>query len=375
MTVAGPLALSACGSAEQYNPPWLQSQQGAAPAPAPVPAQSAPSPKKPQTAAPVAPAATSQARTVTAGKNETLPALSRRVDVPSRFLIAENDLKSPYKLSEGQVLKVPAIRAHTVVAGETLTGIANRYGVDMTQLARINEIPAPYGVKVGQVLGIPLNEPKQPLPAAAREMAPTGQTATTQQQVQPSQPAPAEQTSPAAPDTQAASQASQPQAAPASSGTTAAATAATAAQSATATPAKAELSVEPPKRAGSLFGWPIKGKILTGFGVDAAGLRNDGINIQASPGSSVRAAENGVVVYAGNELKGFGNLLLIKHADGWMTAYAHNAELAVLRGDIVKKGQVIAKAGATGSVTSPQVHFEVRKDGTAVDPTQYMEKR
>ncbi|GAB3131299.1 peptidoglycan DD-metalloendopeptidase family protein [Novispirillum itersonii] len=281
---------------------------------------------------------------MTVGKGETLPSLARRLDIPSRFLIAENDLKSPYTLSEGQVLKVPAIRSHTVVSGETLTGISNRYGVDMTQLARINDIPAPYGVKVGQVLGIPQNEPKQPLPAAARDMAPVGQppaatpAPATEPQAQPAQPQPAAQT-----------------------GST--------------VPAKADMSVEPPKRAGSLFAWPIKGKVLTGFGVDAAGLRNDGINIQASPGSSVRAAENGVVVYAGNELKGFGNLLLIKHADGWMTAYAHNAELAVLRGDIVKKGQVIAKAGATGSVTSPQVHFEVRKDGAAVDPTQYMEKR
>lgn len=350
MTVAGPLVLAACGPADQYNPPWLQSQQphstsSSASAPS---APAATSAKKPQPApAPAAsgpPVATAQASTVTVGKGETLPALARRLDIPSRFLIAENDLKSPYTLSEGQVLKVPAIRSHTVVSGETLTGISNRYGVDMTQLARINDIPAPYGVKVGQVLGIPQNEPKQPLPAAARDMAPAGQSSAatpapaTEPQAQPAQPQPA-------------------------------------AQTASTVPAKADMSVEPPKRAGSLFAWPIKGKVLTGFGVDAAGLRNDGINIQASPGSSVRAAENGVVVYAGNELKGFGNLLLIKHADGWMTAYAHNAELAVLRGDIVKKGQVIAKAGATGSVTSPQVHFEVRKDGTAVDPTQYMEKR
>lgn len=368
MTVAGPLALSACGSAEQYNPPWLQSQQGATAAPAP--AQAAPLAKKPQTVTATAPAAPAQARTVTAGKNETLSALARRVDVPLRFLIAENELKSPYKLSEGQVLKVPAIRAHTVVAGETLTGISNRYGVDMTQLARINEIPAPYGVKVGQVLGIPLNQPKQPLPAAARDMAPAGQTAPAANQPVTTEPPPS---STAGSQTGTPDPQSPPATAPATS--PASAPNMPSPQSMAPAPAKAELAVEPPKRAGSLFAWPIKGKILTGFGVDAAGLRNDGINIQASPGSSVRAAENGVVVYAGNELKGFGNLLLIKHADGWMTAYAHNAELAVLRGDIVKKGQVIAKAGATGSVTSPQVHFEVRKDGTAVDPTQYMEKR
>lgn len=362
MTVAGPLALAACGPADQYNPPWLQSQQphstsSAASAPSAPAKKPQPAPA-PAPAASVTPVATAQAGTVTVGKGETLPALARRLDIPSRFLIAENDLKSPYTLSEGQVLKVPAIRSHTVVSGETLTGISNRYGVDMTQLARINDLPAPYGVKVGQVLGIPQNEPKQPLPAAARDMAPAGQSSAA---------APAHPPEPSEPKNASPAPAAEPQTQPAPPQP--------AAQTASTVPAKADMSVEPPKRAGSLFAWPIKGKVLTGFGVDAAGLRNDGINIQASPGSSVRAAENGVVVYAGNELKGFGNLLLIKHADGWMTAYAHNAELAVLRGDIVKKGQVIAKAGATGSVTSPQVHFEVRKDGTAVDPTQYMEKR
>ncbi len=373
MTVAGPLVLTACGSPEQYNPPWLQQQHtGGASAPQPAPA--APVKKPVQTAStPVAPQpvsqtaeAPAQARTVTVGKNETLAAVVRRTDVPGKFLIRENGLKEPYTLTEGQVLKVPAIRSHTVVSGETLTGISNRYGVDMTQLARINDIPAPYGVQVGQVLGIPQNEPKQPLPAAAQTMVPEGQKmAAATPEPQHTAPAPSSSSSqPPAADPQTPPQ---PQAAPPAPSAPP--------SSAASVPGKSDLSVEPPKRAGSLFAWPLKGKVLTGYGVDAAGLRNDGINIQASPGASVRAAENGVVVYAGNELKGFGNLLLIKHADGWMTAYAHNAELAVLRGDVVKKGQVIAKAGATGSVTSPQVHFEVRKDGSAVDPIQYMEKR
>lgn len=114
--------------------------------------------------------------------------------------------------------------------------------------------------------------------------------------------------------------------------------------------------------------------MISGYGPSDNGTRNDGINIAVLQGASVRAAENGVVVYAGSELKGFGNLLLIKHDGGWMTAYAHNDSLEVEKGQIVKKGQVIAKAGQTGNVSTPQLHFEVRKGSGPVNPLDYMEK-
>ena len=107
--------------------------------------------------------------------------------------------------------------------------------------------------------------------------------------------------------------------------------------------------------------WPVNGKIITGFGQRNDGTHNDGINLSVPQGTAVHAAESGVVAYAGSELKGYGNLVLLRHDNGWVTAYAHNDELMVKRGDKVQRGQVIAKAGRTGSVDQPQVHFELRQ--------------
>jgi murein DD-endopeptidase MepM/ murein hydrolase activator NlpD len=116
------------------------------------------------------------------------------------------------------------------------------------------------------------------------------------------------------------------------------------------------------------FLWPVNGKIVSPFGPKDGGLHNDGINIAAPLGTPIHASDNGVVVYAGNELRGFGNLLLVRHADGWVSAYAHCDALLVKRGDNVKRGQVIARVGQSGNVTSPQLHFELRKGAEAVDP-------
>lgn len=124
--------------------------------------------------------------------------------------------------------------------------------------------------------------------------------------------------------------------------------------------------------AGLNLRWPLKGKVISGFGNKPGGLKNEGINIAVPEGTSVRAADTGVVAYAGNELKGYGNLILIRHPGGYVTAYAHAKELFVKRGDKIERGAVIAKAGQTGSVSSPQLHFEVRKGATALDPMKYM---
>ncbi len=120
--------------------------------------------------------------------------------------------------------------------------------------------------------------------------------------------------------------------------------------------------------------WPASGKIIAGFGGRPDGTHNDGVNLSVPLGTEVHAAENGVVAYAGSELKGYGNLVLLRHDNGWVTAYAHNDELLVKRGDKVKRGQVIAKAGKTGSVDQPQVHFELRQGSRPVDPIPYLEK-
>jgi murein DD-endopeptidase MepM/ murein hydrolase activator NlpD len=117
----------------------------------------------------------------------------------------------------------------------------------------------------------------------------------------------------------------------------------------------------------------VKGPILSEFGSKPGGLYNDGINIASEQGTPVRAAENGVVVYAGNELKGYGNLILVRHADGWLTAYAHLDRMDVDRGKQVSKGQAIGTVGRTGNVQTPQLHFGIRRNEKAIDPRDYLD--
>ena len=157
-------------------------------------------------------------------------------------------------------------------------------------------------------------------------------------------------------------------------------------------PSKAVVAIEPPKpalqaakevestaslpaqpapaaAADAEFRWPAKGRVITGFG---GGASNEGINIAVPDGTPVKAAEAGTVAYAGSEVKGYGNLVLIRHDNGYVSAYAHNGEIDVKRGQRVTRGQLIAKSGQTGNVTSPQLHFEIRKGSTPVDPMKYL---
>ncbi len=127
---------------------------------------------------------------------------------------------------------------------------------------------------------------------------------------------------------------------------------------------------EPTGRKG--FVWPVQGKVVLKYGAGAGGLFNDGINIQADRGTPITAAENGVVTYVGNELRGFGNLILIKHADNYVTAYAHTENPLVARGDVVKRGQRISSVGSTGAVTFPQLHFEIRRGRKSSDPMKLL---
>lgn len=133
---------------------------------------------------------------------------------------------------------------------------------------------------------------------------------------------------------------------------------------------QAPVSVSPlPAVTGSLnFDWPLRGKVISEYGSLASGERNDGINIAATLGSPVHAAADGVVSYTGNELKGYGNLILIRHSGDYVTAYAHTETILVTRGDKVVRGQVIAYAGTTGGVDVPQLHFEIRHGTAPVNP-------
>jgi len=120
------------------------------------------------------------------------------------------------------------------------------------------------------------------------------------------------------------------------------------------------------------FRWPARGNVKIAYGVKTNGKANDGINIEVPANTPIKAAEDGEVTYSGNELKAYGNLVLIRHANGYITAYAHANELMVRRGDHVKRGQIIARSGSSGEVERPQLHFEIRKGSTPVDPAQFL---
>lgn len=120
------------------------------------------------------------------------------------------------------------------------------------------------------------------------------------------------------------------------------------------------------------FAWPLRGRVIAGFGSPVDGAANKGIDLAVAAGTDIHAAEDGVVLYAGDEIKDLGNLLLLRHRDGFLTAYAHTQSFAVKPGDTVRRGQVIAKSGQSGEVARPQLHFEIRKDHAPVDPAQYL---
>ncbi len=261
---------------------------------------------------------------VVVGAGDTVYALSRRYGVFVRAIIDANRLAPPYHLRVGQRVVLPRAREHVVRGGETLYGISRLNGVGVYELARANGLQPPYTIRAGQRLRVPPGEGRAGTGAGAKAAPGPRPAAAKKPSTRPKIP-------------------------------------------------KAPAAVpKPPPRSGRGFHWPLKGRVLSAFGAKARGLRNDGINIAAPRGAPVRAAENGVVAYAGNELRGFGNLLLIKHAGGWVSAYAHNQTLLVKRGDRVRRRQVIAKVGSSGSVSNPQLHFELRRGRRAVDPRKHL---
>jgi len=334
-----------------------------------------------------------KSRTVTVAVGDTIYGIARRYNVPARAIIARNGLTAPYALTVGQSLILDPARVHTVVRGDTLSQLAVTYNVEMRLIASVNDLQSPYVIRIGQELWIP-----DPFSIAAAPTARPGEMTVAQvEPVQNQAPVmPRAPTSdiraeslpplPGTPEPLPPAQAEAPTVAP----EPAAPVIETAPTPAPASPPAPAIEpapapepdvivppgpiAEPPARASARFSWPLRGKIIGTFGAVGAGLHNDGINIAAPLGSQVRAADHGVVAYAGSELKGFGNLLLIKHADGWTTAYAHNDKLLVNRGDEVKQGQVVAVVGKTGNVDSPQLHFEVRKGTQAMNPMEFLAK-
>lgn len=301
---------------------------------------------------------------------DTVFTLSRRSGVPTRAIIDANRLQAPYVLNPGDRLTIPAVRVHEVRSGDTASQLAQRYGVSLADLVRANGIEAPYIIRIGQRLVIP-GSAQQTQTAIAAAPIPTPIQRPVEQAALP--PPVVVQPMPAPP-------AGSPPSAgvpPVAVVTPPPAQSQTPAQTPAPQPAppvpSALTAPEPvdPARAGR-FLWPVRGVVVSDYGPKPGGLQNDGVNIAAPRGTPFRAAEAGTVIYAGNELRGFGNLLLVRHDGGYVTAYAHADELLVQRGDNVRRGQTIGRVGASGGVATPQLHFEVRRGTRAVNPAEYL---
>jgi len=284
-----------------------------------------------------------------------------------------------------------------VQRGQTLSGIAQTYQVPMRVLAEANHLSPPYRILVGHALIIPGGgEPASFGPSVAMAAPPPAPLpAPTAVPLRPPEPAPVQPipldrpppasaarppaaaappvalTPPASVPLSQTTETLSPPAAPAPA--SASAPAALPAPPPPAAPGSSASAEPPPvSHGGGTFLWPVRGHILESYGAGPDGTHNDGINIAAPRGAAVQATDAGVVAYAGNELRGYGNLILIKHANGWISAYAHCDLLLVKAGQKVARGQVIARVGSTGNVSEPQLHFELRRGKHAVDPREYL---
>jgi murein DD-endopeptidase MepM/ murein hydrolase activator NlpD len=304
---------------------------------------------------------------ITVAHGESLETISHRYGVPVATIMDANSITNPAAVRPGQHLVIPrrrgpasalsapqtriastapagpvgpprtalapAASVHVVASGQTLHSIARLYGKSVMVLAKANNIRPDTMVKVGDRITIPgggstsasIAPPPAPpaAPPAPRGEGSVGSIATADS------PHSARLAAPVAPDAEESAGRS------------------------------AETTGNLPS-----FRWPVRGRVIASFGPKPNGLQNDGINLAVPEGTPVKSADN--------ELKGYGNLVLVRHSNGFVTAYAHASEIMVKRGDAVKRGQVIAKSGQTGNVTSPQLHFEIRKGATPVDPSQYL---
>jgi murein DD-endopeptidase MepM/ murein hydrolase activator NlpD len=330
-------------------------------------------------------------KVITVAPGETLDVLATKFGVPQSQILSSNQLASASQVSPGRVLVIPHLvgiapgqqvpqtttvalatpagaplaakpqaggGTYTVLTGDTLYSISQKTGTTADTLIALNNLAGQSQLRTGQVLK---------LPGAAPSSGTTVAGAVPKPVLAPTQVA-SNGTLPKTSTTTTAEITLKPPAIPAvATGSQIPAT------QASLSPPKAAIAPEDgPSANGTTFRWPVRGRIIASFGSSPAGQRNDGINLAVPEGTSVKAAEAGTVIYAGNELEGYGNLILVRHADGWVSAYAHNKDLAVKRGDTVARGQIIAHAGMTGSVSAPQVHFELRQGSKPVNPLDFL---
>jgi murein DD-endopeptidase MepM/ murein hydrolase activator NlpD len=350
-------------------------------------AQAAPPPPRPEytgsisTAPPRQPAQSwswDGGTAVVVAQGETVETISRRHGVPPHAILQANNMTHAGQLQPGQRLVIPRLagapnasppqtrvagpsyspasgNGHVVAPGETIYSLARHYRLSPMAIAKANNVGLAHRLRAGERVVIPGNGPRVAQPAQPK-VQPQAQAAPPPQKFAAARP----ETTPGVKQQAKVQQVEPP------------------ANARVITPAADPVPETPTGTTGNQstaapsFRWPVRGRVITGFGPKTSGGQNDGINVAVPEGTPIKAAEDGVVAYAGNELKGYGNLVLVRHSNGFVTAYAHASELSVKKGETIKRGQVIGKAGATGNVTSPQLHFEVRKGATPVDPTQYL---
>ncbi|MFO1015035.1 MAG: peptidoglycan DD-metalloendopeptidase family protein [Caulobacteraceae bacterium] len=349
------------------------------PPPAPPPQAAAPQAPPPRAAAPAPrpspPVMIATGRVVTVGGQTTtyvvksgdnLDALARKFDSTRRALADLNNLREPYTLRPGQRLKVPSapVKAYVVASGDTQFAVARRFSINVSVLRRLNGLSANAGLRPGQKLTLPPNirdlgpqrRPDAPATTTVAAASPPPVAPTTRPVSGP--PAATAPVTPPPPVTRPYTPlpptSMRPATPPPPPGVS-------------TPPAQPMLNSSPPVSDSEIatlgrgrFLWPIRGDLLSGFGPKPTGQRNDGLDIRAPAGATVRAAAGGEVVYAGNQVPGFGNLVLIKHADGWVTAYAHLDKISVQMRQQVTQGQEIGQAGTSGGVSESQLHFEIR---------------
>ena len=302
---------------------------------------------------------------ITVAAGETIDTIARRHGVPASVIMQANNITAPATIYPGQRLVIPRYKSprvatatapaprpavptpapaasppgngsvHVVAAGDTLSKIAHRYHKSVNELAKANNIQPTATLNVGDRLTIPGAQPSPVKASASPPAAPAKPVAS----AAPKEAEPAQNANVVAPTEQLDKEAAK----------------------------LAEASGAVPK-----FRWPANGRVIAGYGPTTNGQQNDGINIALPENTPIKAAEDGDVAYAGNELKGYGNLVLVRHPNGYVTAYAHAKELLVKRGDKVKRGQVIGRSGQTGNVNAPQLHFEIRKGASPLDPMRFL---
>lgn len=331
--------------------------------------------------------------------DDTVYGIAYKYGLSTRTLIAANDLKPPYALVPGQMLVLPQANQYVVRAGETLEGIAQDMGVQVEVLARENHLSVPYYVTAGDRLIIPpkdtssFEDALQPQDnvIATSSLEPLAIVAQKPEKLQSTefQPLPEDIAAELAREKGKVKNESESKNSPKLINGT---LKGSVSKNKITQEGLEPLEIDPKEKTpdikeskplqkiektteaksfdkhakpGTLFNWPLKGKVVSKFGSQGA---NNGIKIAVSEGTTVRASAAGEVFYADKGLKEYGNLILIKHKDGWITAYGNNSKLLVNKGDKVVQGQEIAKSGQTGDAKTPQLHFEIRKMKQPIDP-------